>query len=147
MCSTTSTTWKQLYVGFNDLDLDELPSDFFDAFPKLRGLSLSGIGKDLEGDNTGTMTTLSYDWFDSLSELEYLSLSRNELSALPADVFDGFTKLEYLYLSHNDLNALPAGLFEGLSNLELVDLGNNPGAPFTFTAELEQQDGCGGKGC
>ena len=131
---------EQLYVGFNDLDLDELPSDFFDAFPKLRGLSLSGIGKDLEGDNTGTMTTLSYDWFDSLSELEYLSLSRNELSALPADVFDGFTKLEYLYLSHNDLNALPAGLFEGLSNLELVDLGNNPGAPFTFTAELEQQD-------
>ena len=58
---------------------------------------------DLEGDNTGTMTTLSYDWFDSLSELEYLDLRWNELSTLPADVFDGFTKLEYLDLNNNEV--------------------------------------------
>ena len=163
---------EDLNVGFNDIDLDELPSDFFDAFPKLRWLSLAGIGKDL-GDNTGTMTTLSYDWFDSLSELEVLDLEWNELSALPADTFDGFTNLEVLRLGANDLSALPAdifdgltklkwlglnnndlealpgnsdlealpgGLFKGLSNLESVNLGHNPGAPFTFTAELEQQD-------
>ena len=163
---------EDLNVGFNDIDLDELPSDFFDAFPKLRWLSLAGIGKDL-GDNTGTMTTLSYDWFDSLSELEVLDLEWNELSTLPADTFDGFTNLEVLRLGANDLSALPAdifdgltklkwlglnnndlealpgnsdlealpgGLFKGLSNLESVNLGHNPGAPFTFTAELEQQD-------
>ena len=143
---------EDLDVGFNDIDLDELPSDFFDAFPELKRLSLLGIGrdlKDLEGDNTGTMTTLSYDWFDSLSELEYLDLRWNELSTLPADIFDGFTKLKYLDLNNNDLEALPGnseledlpgGLFKGLSNLESVDLGNNPGAPFTVTAELEQLD-------
>ena len=180
---------EHLSLGFNDLDLDELPSDFFSAFPKLTWLDLSGIGKDIQGDYTGTMTTLSYDWFDSLSDLEYLDLSFNELSALPADVFDGFTDLKYLNLGVNDLSALPAdvfdspsklehlslsnnqldalpadvfdglsslevlklnfneldelpaGLFDGLSSLEYVSLAHNPGTPFTFMAELEQQDG------
>ena len=180
---------EHLSLGFNDLDLDELPSDFFSAFPKLTWLDLSGIGKDIQGDYTGTMTTLSYDWFDSLSDLEYLDLSFNELSALPADVFDGFTDLKYLDLGVNDLSALPAdvfdspsklehlslsnnqldalpadvfdglsslevlelnfneldelpaGLFDGLSSLEYVSLAHNPGTPFTFMAELEQQDG------
>ena len=177
-----------LSLKYNDLDLDALPSDFFNAFPKLTWLSLSGIGKDLEGDGTGTMTTLSYDWYDSIPPtLEYLDLGSNELSALPADVFDDFTNLKGLWLSVNDLSALPAdvfdglskleelelnfnqleslpadvfaglaslkrlnldinqleslpaGLFAGLSKLEYVNLGRNPGTPFTFTAELEQQ--------
>ena len=51
-------------------------------------------------------------------------MNNNDLEALPGN---------------SDLEALPGGLFKGLSNLESVNLGHNPGAPFTFTAELEQQ--------
>ena len=46
--------------------------------------------------------------------------------------------LEWLDLGDNDLSELPRGLFEGLSGLAQLRLDDNPGAPFTFTAELEQ---------
>ena len=77
--------------------------------------------------------------FDGLSNLEFLFLQENELSALPDGVFDNLSSLEYLHLYENDLSALPDGVFDGLSNLYELNLSGNPGAPFTITAELEQQ--------
>ena len=157
-----AATLSGLDVGYNDLALGELPSDFFASFTNLIALVLEGIGKDLEGDTEGTMTSLAYDWFGDLSNLELLYLSENELSSLPGDTFDGFSNLKLLLLGNNDLTelsadlledltnleelelynnqlaALPDGLFKGLSNLYNVDLLSNPGAPFTFTAELEK---------
>ena len=160
-------TLDTLDVGYNDLALGGLPSDFFASFTNLTFLNLEAIGKDLEGDTEGTMTSLAYDWFDDLSNLERLFLSNNELSSLPGDTFDGFSNLELLLLGNNDLTELPAdlledltnleelelngnqlaalpdGLFKGLSNLYHVNLVSNPGTPFTFTAELEKSSNNG----
>ena len=179
-------TLERLFVGYNDLALDELPSDFFESFTSLAGLSLRGIGKDYEGDDEGSLTHLNYDWWDDLADLNGLSLNNNELATLPGDAFngfsslthldlgnndltelpadvfddqtnlrrlelynnqltavpadllDGFTQLETLYLNDNQLTTLPNGLFEGLTDLQSLKLHGNPGAPFTFRAELEK---------
>ena len=68
------------------------------------------------------MTSLSYDWYDSIPNLETLDLGNNDLSALPADVFNDFTNLKNLRLPANDLEALPADIFDGLSKLEELKL-------------------------
>lgn len=60
-------TLDTLDVGYNDLALGGLPSDFFASFTNLTFLNLEAIGKDLEGDTEGTMTSLAYDWFDDLT--------------------------------------------------------------------------------
>ena len=54
-------------------------------------------------------------------------------------MFADLGSLAELDLSGNKLKDLPAGLFEGLSGLTDLDAGDNPGAPFTFTAELERR--------
>ena len=43
-----------------------------------------------------------------------------------------------LYLNDNQLATLPNGLFKGLTNLQSLKLHGNPGAPFTFRADLEK---------
>ena len=45
-----------------------------------------------------------------------------------------------LRLGGNSISELPAGLFAGFANLETLYLAPNPGAPFSFTLELERTD-------
>ncbi len=78
------------------------------------------------------------DAFDGLGNLQRLYLNL-DLTALPEDVFDGLTNLDRLIFTNNKLNALPDGIFQDLGDLETLYMGNNPGTPFTFTAELEQE--------
>ena len=54
-------------------------------------------------------------------------------------MFADLGSLAELDLSGNKLKDLPVGVFEGLSGLTDLDAGDNPGAPFTFTAELERR--------
>ena len=68
-----------------------------------------------------------------------LLLSDAGITALQDGDFSGLTRLQGLNLGHNDLTSLPDGLFEGLSDLDWLRLEGNPGAPFTLTAELEEQ--------
>jgi Leucine-rich repeat (LRR) protein len=61
----------------------------------------------------------------NLSELQYLSVRNNKLSALPREV-TGLNKLEFLDLYWNEnLVDLPDG-FEKLSNLRSINIGGNP---------------------
>ena len=110
-------------------ELSALPDGVFDGLSSLAELRLYG----------NELSALPDGVFDGLSSLEYLFLEENELSALPDGVFDNLSSLEYLYLDENDLSELPDGVFDGLSNLYELNLSGNPGAPFTITAELEQQ--------
>ena len=112
-------------------ELSALPEDVFDGMFNLRYLYLSN----------NELSELPEDVFDGLANLETLSLHNNELSELPDGVFDSLANLEGLGLSFNELSELPDGVFDGLANLHLLYLDENPGAPFTFTAELEQQGG------
>ena len=58
---------------------------------------------------------------------------------MPEDVFGELSELETLNLKYNQISSLPDEVFSGLYNLEILHLGDNPGAPFTFTAALEQR--------
>ena len=77
--------------------------------------------------------------FGGLGDLQSLSLAGNDLKSLPEDVFADLGSLGELDLSGNKLKDLPVGVFEGLSGLTALDAGDNPGSPFTFTAELERR--------
>ena len=121
------TSLQGLNLGHNDLT--SLPEDVFDGLTSLEELFL-------EANN---LSELPADVFDGLTSLQWLYLDSNNLSELPADVFDGLTSLQWVHLGHNDLTSLPDGFFEGLSDLDWLRLEGNPGAPFTLTAELEEQ--------
>ena len=115
---------ERLHLGWNDLT--ELPAEVFDGLSNLRDLDL----------HHNDLTELPPEVFDGLSNLTNLNLGHNDLTELPPGVFDGLTNLGIVYLYWNDLTALPDGLFNSLSNLRRVGLYRNPGAPFTFTANL-----------
>ena len=110
--------------------INGLPGGVFDRNLELRGLDLS----------INEISDLPEGVFGGLGNLQNLSLGGNDLKSLPEDVFAGLGSLAELDLSGNKLNDLPVGLFEGLSGLTDLDADDNPGAPFTFTAELERRE-------
>ena len=109
--------------------INELPDGVFDRNLELRGLNLS----------INEVSDLPEGVFGGLGDLQSLSLAGNDLKSLPEDVFADLGSLAELDLSGNKLKDLPVGVFEGLSGLTDLDAGDNPGAPFTFTAELERR--------
>ena len=109
--------------------LSDLPTGLFDGLARLEVLDLSA----------NSINELSDGVFDLNLQLRGLDLSINEISELPEDVFADLGSLGELDLSGNELEDLPVGVFEGLSGLTDLDAGDNPGAPFTFTAELERR--------
>ena len=119
-------------LGILDLSangLETLPEGVLRNLAGLVSLSLSGNG----------LSDLPAGLFDDLASLEVLDLSANSIDELPDDVFADLGSLAELDLSGNELEDLPVGVFEGLSGLTDLDAGDNPGAPFTFTAELERR--------
>ncbi len=109
--------------------INELPDGVFDRNLELRGLDLS----------INEISDLPEGVFGGLGNLQSLSLAGNDLKSLPEGVFADLGSLGELDLSGNEFKDLPVGVFEGLSGLTDLDAGDNPGAPFTFTAELERR--------
>ena len=109
--------------------INELPDGVFDRNLELRSLDLS----------INEISDLPEGVFGGLGDLQRLSLAGNDLKSLPEDVFADLGSLAELDLSGNKLKDLPVGVFEGLSGLTDLDAGDNPGTPFTFTAELERR--------
>ena len=148
----TAITFLNLLSGDQ---VTELPADIFAGLSNLNTLNAS----------SNEMRTLPADVFDGLDELEYLYLDSNQIQVLPNDLFDGLDNLKSLLLTINEISELPAdsfaeldglevlvltgnnlsdlpdGIFEGLGALTSLRIGENPGAPFTFTAELEERGG------
>ena len=118
-------------LGLDDNSLSTLPDDVFDELTALTHLELQ--------DNS--LSTLPAGVFDELTALTGLELQDNSLSTLPADMFDELTALESLNLDYNSLSTLPAGVFEPLTALRVLHLIDNPGAPFSPTANALPDDG------
>ena len=111
--------------------LTELPAGVFSGLSKL-----SSLGLDTNG-----LTELPVGIFADLSRLRMLDLGANDLTSLPEGVLSGLASLEWLNLGLNDLTALPEGVFSGLASLKELHLAQNPGSPFTLTAEVTRTDG------
>ena len=116
-------------LSLTDNGLSDLPAGLFDDLARLEVLDLSANSID----------DLPEEVFGGLADLQRLSLAGNDLKSLPESVFADLGSLGELDLSGNKLKDLPVGVFEGLSGLTALDAGDNPGSPFTFTAELERR--------
>ena len=131
--------------------LATLPVDAFDGMPSLQFLNLSGnrlsvlpsglfAGTRLyELNLSGNQLTGLPSGLFAGTRLYELNLSGNQLNALPGDLFAGGAEVGRLNLTSNLLRTLPAGLFDGLDfadQMEFLALEDNPGAPFSFTAEF-----------
>ena len=121
------------YLLLNSNSLSTLPAGVFDELTALTGLDL----------NSNSLSTLPAGVFDKLTALVDLRLYDNDLPTLPAGVFDNNTALTLLYLHNNSLTTLPAGVFEDLTALttQQLRLQDNPGAPFSPTADALPDDG------
>ena len=116
-------------LGLSRNEISELPEDVFEGLDSLTFLNL----------NSNQISVLPDDVFTGLDSLTQLLISHNRIAGLPEGVFDGLSLLYRLELNGNQLSELPEGVFDGLGSLLQLWLSNNPGAPFTFTAELEQR--------
>ena len=116
-------------LGLSRNEISELPEDVFEGLDSLTFLNL----------NSNQISVLPDDVFTGLDSLTQLLISYNRIAGLPEGVFDGLSQLYRLELNGNQLSELPEGVFDGLGGLLQLWLSNNPGAPFTFTAELEQR--------
>ena len=152
---------EDVFDGLGSLEILELtgnqisvlPDDVFDSLISLRSLGLSrnqiGVLPDDVFDGLDSLTFLNLDLnqisvlpddvFTGLHSLTQLLIANNQIAGLPEGVFDGLSQLYRLELNGNQLSELPEGVFDGLGSLLQLWLSNNPGAPFTFTAELEQR--------
>jgi Leucine-rich repeat (LRR) protein len=63
--------------------------------------------------------------FQGLASLKSLSLSFNNMQALPEGIFSGLNSLTNLDLQRNRLNSMPLNCFEDLSSLNILSLSNN----------------------
>ncbi|KAM0681135.1 hypothetical protein GINT2_000920 [Glugoides intestinalis] len=63
--------------------------------------------------------------FDDLTNLESLSLGRNNIKELQPNIFNNLQKLKSLYLADNKLTEFPSCVFDGLVNLKSLGLVNN----------------------
>ena len=125
--------------------------------PYVTELVLSGSGIDalLAGDfhgltylrtlylNDNNLSELPDGVFDELRFLRRLYLNDNNLSELPGGVFGDLYSLNELDLRGNNLSELPDRVLRGRNGLKELRLDDNPGAPFSFTAELEQWEQAG----
>ena len=110
----------------SDSGIDSLQSWDFHGFTYLRSLHLNG----------NNLSELPDGVFDELRFLRRLYLNDNNLGELPSAVFGDLTSLNVLDLSGNNLSELPDGVFRSRHELKDLRLHDNPGAPFTFMAEL-----------
>lgn len=127
----------QLYIFRSDLKYLER-SDFV-SYTQLKTISLSR--------NHLSTNTIDFDTFEDLINLEYFSLSFNQLTAIPklwtlvklkelylfensieslsVDDLANNKNLEFLWIYHNKLQFVEPQLFDSLTSLKFADFNNN----------------------
>lgn len=109
------------FEGPGSLRLLDLADNYLSSFP---GVALTRHAATL------TYLDISSNRIKQLNEdlafpnLEWLNLSRNEISNLPSGTF-GMKRLKYLNLGVNSLRAIEDDAFEGLDSLETLVLTDN----------------------
>lgn len=142
----SNSYWKLKHVSLNEMnfqtmDLEiicpkhvsivslEMQANVIDYVnPKLLGCLYTLEYLNLSGNKLGTMSlghsVLFGKLFTDLRELRYLSLSRNDIQAIPEEMFKTNTKLQYLDLSVNSLSQVTFSL-KPLTELKLLNMSYN----------------------
>ncbi|XP_034945149.1 uncharacterized protein [Chelonus insularis] len=157
---------KLTSVQFIDLhinNLTNLPKDLFSANKKLKVLNLSqnnfsseSLPKDLLRNNfllenftmiqnKRNITTLPEGFFENLTGLMNLKLSKIGLLFIPENLFWGSTEIQTLHLDRNYLQTIPPNFFKDCSNLKSLILNFNelsdlPDNVFSTLKKLEVLD-------
>jgi Leucine-rich repeat (LRR) protein len=87
-------------------------------------------GKEYSADITALC--LAYQGLTTIPEeikyftnLEYLDLSNNQITAIPEHIFDSLINLRWLHLYHNKITTIPGHVFDSLINLRELYLFEN----------------------
>ncbi len=124
--------------------LSKLPDDVFDDLTSLWHLNLgnNGLSELPTGvfDELSNLEQLylGFRWEDNAPDPDVYPENTLDEHDLPSGALANLSKLGRLSLSDNNLSALPDGVFTGLTGLKSVNLIGNPGATFTVSAELKQ---------
>ena len=104
-----------------------------DDCAEVTAYNLRSIDGEMNLEDRGIASLKSGD-FSGMNGLEFLKLSKNDLTTLPAGVFDGLSAVRELSLQTNDLTALPDGAFRGLTGPLWIKLDNNEFSAFPAEA-------------
>ncbi|KAK6195733.1 hypothetical protein SNE40_001096 [Patella caerulea] len=105
-------------LDFSHNDMSIVSEEFFDAFPKLKQLRLSGVQF-----NNNFISQHGKRLFSPLKYLENLDLSGNGLVFLPYDIFSSLVALQVINLAFNNLITIPD--LTSLDKLNFIDLSHN----------------------
>ena len=127
-CTATFKGFEHLQnLNLSGNDCRIISDLFFDAFPKLKTLTLQRMNFD-----PLLFLTRGSRLFSSLARLEILDLSHNDLSRLPSDLLHAQTELRQLLLPGNRLDSFPLDIRHH-GNLTLLDLSGNDIAQLSVT--------------
>ena len=121
-----ATALYELYLSFNHLV--RLPAYAFGFSHRLTRLDLSH--NQISSIDNRTFQRHP-EAFAGPFLIDYLDLSSNHLSHLPADLFSYLVNLRLLKLQQNQLRSLSASLWTGLYRLKYLDLSHNELQNFT----------------
>lgn len=99
------------FVDFSNNSIQSIDPSAFEGVAQLKKLNLS----------RNHLSELELQWF-SISSLEILDLSHNNLTHLNEHAFDELVNLKHLDLSHNPIGNLEIGTFAYLTQLEILIL-------------------------
>ena len=117
---TRIATFKGIHLaGKTNIDVEALliSSTQVEYFPKGLPTTFPSL-TNVEIDNCG-LKEISRKDFEGLGNLKYLSLSYNELKALPNDLFVETPKLRWIYINCNKIERLSSKIFDPLDKTSL----------------------------
>lgn len=124
---------------FDNEDVEFLPRNLGEVFPKLKHLSVTDCSlADIEDDVIRTLPNLidlclenneievvRKRTFDLIPKLTVLDLSGNLIEMLNSNVFNSLVNLQNLFLANNQIKSLNANTFSRLDKLVFLDISHN----------------------
>lgn len=96
-------------------EVEFLPKNISESFPRLIGISVSYCG----------LKTVTDNCFEGLKNLRYLCLDENYIEIIATEAFRDLTKLKQLSLNYNHLQKLNSSAFQNLRSLKELSLTGN----------------------
>lgn len=113
MCRTYA--YGNFNVTVNHLQHKKIPTNFFEVFPCINRLNISGLG----------ITELDSDDFKEADDLLSVDLSSNRITTVKKWTFRPAEKLRTIDLSKNLISSIDVDAFEKQTNLSTLNLNDN----------------------